>query len=290
MKRRITLTPRFNDRRIYLNRNVINELFYLNAGGISYPDKDFYVEEHYNKHYSVQYILSGKGFIDYGGKRHEMKAGDMFYINAEGGISYGTDPSDPFTKIWVNGLGLFWKKTTEIFSFTDPFGIIPANDSVMEYFHRVFDIAAASEEKRELGMNAVTALYNCMYDFKNRNIPVEAQTPLDMSVEIKRYIDLHLCDVKKLSEIASRFELSQRTVYSKFKQKYGITPAEYISECRLELARELLSGKDANITLIAEKTGFSGASYFCKVYRDKYGMTPQQYRKSIESGKRTKDN
>ena len=283
MKRRIAATPRFNDRRIYLNRNMVNNLFYLNAGGISYPDKDFLVKKHYNMHYTVQYILSGKGFIDYDGKRHEMKAGDMFYLNAENGISYGTDPSDPFTKIWINGSGLFWKKTTEIFSFTEPFGIIPANDSVVEYFHRILDIAVLSEEKRELGMNAVTALYNCMYDIKNGSIRAEAHTAHDMAVEIKRYIDLHLCDVKKLSEIASRFELSQRTVYSKFKQSYGMTPAEYISECRLELARELLSGKDANITAIAEKTGFSGASYFCKVYKDKYGITPQQYRKNIKN-------
>ena len=289
MKRRIAVTPRFNDRRIYLNRNIVNDLFYLNAGGISYPDKDFLVKKHYDMHYTVQYILSGKGFIDYDGKRHEMKAGDMFYINAENGISYGTNPGDPFTKIWVNGSGIFWKKTTEIFSFTEPFGIVPANDSVMEYFHRVFDIAVLSEEKRELGMNAVTALYNCMYDFKNGNIPCESAVPLDMATEIKRYIDLHLCDVKKLSEIAVRFELSQRTVYSKFKQRYGMTPAEYIGESRLVLARELLSDKDANITAIAEKTGFSGTSYFCKVFKERYGVTPQQYRRNIENGKNKND-
>ena len=283
MKRRIAVTPRFNDRRIYLNRNIDNDLFYLNAGGISYPDKDFLVKKHYNIHYTIQYILSGKGFIDYDGKRHEMKAGDMFYINAENGISYGTNPGDPFTKIWVNGSGIFWKKTTEIFSFTEPFGIVPANDSVMEYFHRIFDIAVASEEKRELGMNAVTALYNCMYDFKSGNIPVEAHSPIDISVEIKRYIDLHICNTKKLSEIASRFELSQRTVYSKFKSSFGMTPAEYIGECRLELAKEQLVCENANIAEIAEKTGFSGTSYFCKVFKEKYGLTPQQYRNNLKN-------
>jgi len=281
MKKRIVATPKYNDRWIYLNRNIPNDLFYLNAGGITYPNKNFYLKEHFPRHYSVQYIMNGKGFIEYGGKKYEMTAGDMFYLNAERGIGYGTDPDAPFTKISICGSGLFWKKTTEMFGFCDPFGIIRADDSVIGFFHRVFDIGKAAEENRELGMNAVTALYNCMYDFKNGNIPTLSHTSSDMSVEIKRYIDLHLCDVKKLSEIASRFELSQRTIYSKFKTSFGVTPAEYINDQRLELAKEQLCRSDVSIAKVAENVGFSGVSYFCKVFGKKYGKTPQQYRKDI---------
>ena len=285
MKRRIILTPRYNDRRIYLNRNILNDLFYFNAGGITYPDKNYYVAHHYVRHYSIQYILSGKGFIEYDGKRHELRAGDMFYLNAVEGISYGTDPHDPFTKIWVNGLGIFWKKTTEIFSFTEPFGIIHADDGIMEYFHKSFDIAEASEEKRELGMSAITALYNAMYDYQNGTVTKHTPQELDMSLEIKRYIDLHICDIRKLSEIAKRFELSERTVYSRFKNKSGMTPLEYINDSRLSMAKEQLCTDSLDISEIAERVGFSGTSYFCKVFRDKYGMTPQKYRASLPNAR-----
>ncbi len=281
MKRRIIATPRFNDRRIYLNRNMPNNLFYINAGGITYPDKNFYLLEHYRNHYAIQYIISGSGFVEYDGKKYELKAGDIFYMSAVPGIGYGTNPRNPFTKIWVNGSGKFWEMTSKIFDFTEPFEIIPANDSIMEYFHRIFDTAPEAETKREKGMGLITELFNEMYRFKNGETEIEEKNKtLDMSIEIKRYVDLHICDNKKLSDIASRFELSARTVYSKFKSRYGMSPAEYINGCRLELSREQLRRNDADVAEIAERVGFTTASYFCKVFKIRYGMSPQQYRKN----------
>ena len=64
-----------------------------------------------------------------------------------------------------------------------------------------------------------------------------------------------------------------------------MTPAQYISERRLELAGEQLLRKKVNIAEIAEKTGFSDVSYFCKVFKEKYGITPKQYRQTILKNK-----
>lgn len=282
-KRRIIHTvPGRNDRRLYVNRNLVNGLFYFNACGISYPNKDFFITKHFDKHYTVQYIMSGSGFITYEGQRYEMKAGDMFYLLAAPGISYGTNPDDPFTKIWMNGSGTFWEMSFRAFGFEAPFGIISTDDRVIEYFHKAFDVAEESEENRVAGMTALTAILNVMYDYKNGNLTVgEAGKSIsDMATEIKRYIDIYLTTVKDISEIAGRFDISARTVYSKFRNAYGVTPSEYITENRLELAKELLSDLTVSVADVSERSGFSSASYFCKQFSKKYGISPQKYRKN----------
>ena len=289
-KRMITVIPAHNDRRLYVNRNIPNALFYINACGISYPNKNYFVTNHYEKHYTVQYIISGSGFIAFEGKKYELCAGDMFYISATQGISYGTNPDNPFTKIWLNGNGRFWEMSFRAFGFESPFGIIHADGRAVEYFHKAFDAAIEAELNRNVGMTALTEILNAMYDYRNGDMTAEKNDSFaDMAVEIKRYIDIHLTSIKDTAEISRRFDISERTVYAKFKNAYGITPTDYITESRLELARELLSDIKASVTAISEKSGFSSASYFCKVYKDKYGMTPQQYRRSIEGRKRTKD-
>ena len=291
IKRRIIAMPKFNDRRIYVNRNIPDDLFYINACGISYPDKNYYIERHYPKHYTVQYIMSGKGFICYEKQKYALKAGDIFWICNCDGISYGADPEDPFFKLSFTGLGKFWDYTTKIFGLDEPFGIVHADDGIMEYFNRVFDVAPQAETKREMGMCAITELFSRIYDIRNENSTQNTAetadgkkvTEADLISEIKRYVDMHICDEDTLSRIAGHFGISERTVYTKFKNSYGMTPAEYVKSHRLSQGEKMLCGSKSSISEIAESLGFSGTSYFCKVFKEKYGLTPQQYRNNLKN-------
>jgi AraC-like DNA-binding protein len=58
----------------------------------------------------------------------------------------------------------------------------------------------------------------------------------------------------------------------------GQTPAQYINDYRLALADKLLHEGDLNVTEIADRTGFSSASYFSKCYKAKYGVVPKDVR------------
>ena len=48
-----------------------------------------------------------------------------------------------------------------------------------------------------------------------------------------------------------------------------------------EVAKNLLKITDLPITTIAIETGFNSASYFTKMFKDKYGITPKIYKASI---------
>lgn len=56
------------------------------------------------------------------------------------------------------------------------------------------------------------------------------------------------------------------------------TLLEYVLEYRLNTAKQLLDDTKMSITDISYHCGFSSNAYFGKIFREKYGMTPLQYR------------
>jgi two-component system response regulator YesN len=62
-----------------------------------------------------------------------------------------------------------------------------------------------------------------------------------------------------------------------FHQNYGKTPTEYITELRLEHARNLISC-GASVEAAAGESGFSGPKYFARVVKKHFGCTPRNLR------------
>ncbi|MEV0148237.1 MULTISPECIES: AraC family transcriptional regulator [unclassified Nonomuraea] len=61
---------------------------------------------------------------------------------------------------------------------------------------------------------------------------------------------------------------------------YGCTPVAFVVTRRLEHAALLLTTTTEGIGRIAQRCGFSGQSYFGRLFRDKYGMAPRDYREA----------
>ena len=70
--------------------------------------------------------------------------------------------------------------------------------------------------------------------------------------------------------------------YGFFKTNYGQTPADRIKDIRLEKACSLLVDTALSITEITEKIGICNYNYFSKIFKQKYGVTPTEYRKKAK--------
>ncbi len=63
-----------------------------------------------------------------------------------------------------------------------------------------------------------------------------------------------------------------------FKKHIGMTSIEYINNYRLEKASALLSSTDKSIMEISLDVGFNSVSYFNKLFKNKYKLTPKEFR------------
>ena len=88
---------------------------------------------------------------------------------------------------------------------------------------------------------------------------------------------------------ASLTELARRQHYDfawysrEIKKKTGSTFTELVQQKRLSQAAFMLKNTDINIAGIAIKTGYDNISYFHRIFKEKFGLTPHEYRVQIRT-------
>ena len=97
-----------------------------------------------------------------------------------------------------------------------------------------------------------------------------------------RYIESHYAEEITLDQLAASASVSVSECTRCLKKAAGITPYWYLTEFRLSRAPELLLKTDRPVSVIALDCGFRQASHFGKLFREKAGYTPREYR-SINS-------
>ena len=105
-----------------------------------------------------------------------------------------------------------------------------------------------------------------------------APNKLDNVIDyIQTYLELNL----GIGELADLSGLSPFYFSRLFKESTGFTPYQYISEQRMERAKQLLQNTDTAIAEIALRCGFSSQSSFSTAFRKAVGITPKVYRMSF---------
>lgn len=82
-----------------------------------------------------------------------------------------------------------------------------------------------------------------------------------------------------VEEIAAACHYSQSHFMKFFKECMGLGFVRYLNDYRLGVASQMLLATDEGITEISGRTGFDSPSYFNRVFKRKYGVSPRQFRK-----------
>lgn len=70
-----------------------------------------------------------------------------------------------------------------------------------------------------------------------------------------------------------------------FKKIHRITPKQYVIGIRIDKAKQLLTDGILKINAIAENCGFSNPYHFCRIFKDKTGLSPSEYMKENKINK-----
>lgn len=80
-----------------------------------------------------------------------------------------------------------------------------------------------------------------------------------------------------VEELAEAFGVSKCHLIRVFSASFGISPGQYLTSVRLDAAKELLLCREYTLDSIAGLCGFSGANYFCRVFRRMEGLSPMSW-------------
>ena len=95
------------------------------------------------------------------------------------------------------------------------------------------------------------------------------------------YINEHLDQNLTLAELAFVVHMSPHYFASLFKQSTGLSPHQYVTKCRIEKAKQLLTKQELAIVEICQQVGFQSQSHFTRVFRQHTATTPKAYRDSL---------
>ena len=101
--------------------------------------------------------------------------------------------------------------------------------------------------------------------------------------KILGYIREHYMEQSfSLGKLAEEFHLSQSYLTRLIKQETGSSFSELLTSLRIDMAVALLVGNpDMKLVEIAEKTGFASQHYFSRVFKEKMGVPPADYRQYV---------
>ncbi|MFA9195016.1 substrate-binding domain-containing protein [Flavobacterium sp. FBOR7N2.3] len=94
-------------------------------------------------------------------------------------------------------------------------------------------------------------------------------------------IQLNIEDPKfSVEDLADKLGVSRVQLYRKVKAIIGINISDHINNVKLEKAAELLKANEMNISEIAYSLGFSSPNYFSTAFKNKFGISPKEYKSS----------
>lgn len=86
-----------------------------------------------------------------------------------------------------------------------------------------------------------------------------------------------------MEHIAAALSLSRKQLRTRVMTLTGLTPVAYVLQVRLNYARRMIVSEDTSLTTIASKCGFQNLSHFSKAFKQQFGVSPLQFRKSTDS-------
>lgn len=117
-----------------------------------------------------------------------------------------------------------------------------------------------------------------------RSVPYETQAPeheeiADKLKQVIQYIRSRYQQSISVSELASLCGFSEYHFMRFFKKHMNMTCVEYLNRYRLDMASRQLASTGMTVTGVALENGFNNISYFNRVFKKQFGMTPKEFRR-----------
>jgi AraC family transcriptional regulator len=259
--------------------------------------KDTRLGQRFVYDYEIEYISEGKGdgyiIIDY--KEYPVREGDIVFrrpgATAEGVMPYSgyTLCFDPSGKTHVSPEE-YWNIRYREFLHNYSNEIL---DGIPTIFH------SSSEKLLSLFQSSYHEFINPGITSpliqKSNMLRILNQLYIDINTEFSspflrssayysrlktviEYISINYDKPLALNDLAKLAELSPNYFHTVFTQTVGKTLNEFITEIRINKAKELLLNTNLKISVIAEKCGFDNTSYFSSVFRKKSKKSPSNFK------------
>lgn len=99
--------------------------------------------------------------------------------------------------------------------------------------------------------------------------------------QVQRYLEVNFDEDISLESLAETLDFSPFYVSKLFRQYFGVSFIEYLTDLRVQAAKEYLADPTRSAKEVGALVGYDNSNYFAKMFKKKTGMTPTEYRNSL---------
>ncbi|WP_162463239.1 response regulator [Paenibacillus psychroresistens] len=137
-----------------------------------------------------------------------------------------------------------------------------------------------NKESLDEAFSNVEELYLKVMGFSNKNKFTKSRKLIDSARE---YIEINYNDNNlRVEQIAQKLFVTSSYLRKVFKKDLNLTVGDYITDIRMQKAKELLGKGNIRVAAISEMVGFCDATHFSKSFKKRFGLPPSEYENSLK--------
>ena len=286
-KKDIAAAERKNDehnyRAIVYQTHLSDDLYMTLCGvGNCLPDYCFHTEN--RPGYHLHAVLQGCGQLSVDGKVHNVQSGQLFVTKPGEETWYKADSKEPWVYCWMSFDGTQAQDAVNKAGFSDGVNVLDYNADCWALYDLVTNVLDLDDDfpsgiyfRTAYLMEFLGHIMDSFSNSENEGIPKREfgkSNYIDNAVSFIR----ENYAVARISDIADHLGIHRSYLASVFKEKMGVSPQEYLMQCRIKNACRLLEETDIPINEIARRVGYDNPLTFSKTFKSHYGVSPKEYR------------
>jgi AraC-like DNA-binding protein len=231
--------------------------------------------------YQINYLTNGSGTIETKEGIFRLNKGSLFILKPGMWHRYRPDNKTGWTENYVGFNGTIAEKIfdNQILNTPNPVRYIGERDELIDTYSKIFDLANnESPGYQQIASGMILKLLGYLAAFEkqkgysgNRIEKIIRNACFTMRSNMSGDIN-----IKKLAEDNN---VGYAYFRKMFKRYMGVSPLKYHLNLRIIRSKELLLVSDKSISEISFELGFNSVYYFSRLFKNKTGVTPSQFRK-----------
>ncbi|MDO4648454.1 MAG: AraC family transcriptional regulator [Eubacteriales bacterium] len=229
--------------------------------------------------YLLLYTYDGNGTLEYDGNTYHLTRGDGFFIDCNLPQRYYTSGNHWYhSTLHFSGstaahyFDRFYSSRTPLFHISNP-GLYQTN---LENLLRACQNTILLRDEEISALLQIHLLDIMKEKFQSDTIPA-------FIVAAKSYLDTNFATEFSLDQLAGNVNMSKYHLSREFNRYLGLTISDYLIQLRLNQSCMLMQTTQLPVQVIAQLSGFQNYSNFYKQFQKKFGFSPNQYRRRLNS-------
>lgn len=257
---------------------------------------------HQHDYYELNYVTYGSCILYFEDQMRTMHSGDLYIISPESRHDIQVENDAVVYSILIRKsslphafsnvlsgkdlLALFFNSTYQNCRYPDYLSFHVSEtetDSLEQIFRQIFTECCRSDAySNNSCINWVQLLFTHLLRSAGHTLRrYNAQVNPEFA-HVLQYIQKNYQTVT-LSSLSSAFHYSEPHLCTLIKQNCGQNFTEMVKQLRMTEALKLLNGTDMKINEIADQIGYNSSDHFSRVFRQNFGLSPQEYKRTHQT-------